>query len=181
MSLNKLIFAFLLAVATSATAIAQTSADVVKTSGLLSVDKVKQGASVQAAVAMDISKGYHINSNRPLDKFLIPASLKIEPLNGASSSAVLFPRASMRRFPFSKTRMSVFEGRAVVRFTLRALPSLAVGKYTLHAKLTVQACNDQACLPPKTIDVSIPVEVVSAAAQVGNINGDVFGPARARK
>ena len=181
MRFARLIFVILFVIAAGATALAQSSADAVKAAGLLSVDKVKQGAAVQAAVAVEISKGYHVNSNRPLDKFLIPAALKIEPLNGLSSSAVIYPRASMRKFPFSKGAMSVFEGRAVLRFTIRALPSLGVGKYALHAKLTFQACNDQACLPPKTVDVGIPFEVVAAAAQVNNINGDVFAPSRAKK
>ena len=181
MRFYRLLSPFLLAVGLSATALAQSSSDAVKAAGLLSVDRVKQGATVQAAVAVDISKGYHINSNKPLDKFLIPASLKIEPMGGAPVSAVIYPRPSMRRFPFSKTPMSVFEGRAVIRFTIRALPSLAVGKHTLLAKLTVQACNDKACLAPKTLDIGIPFEVVEAAAQVNNVNGDVFGPARGKK
>ena len=181
MRIYKLIFSLPVAVAISITALAQSSSDVVKAAGLLSVDKVKQGTSVQAAVTLNIDKGYHINSNRPLDKFLIPASLKIQPMGGLSASPVIYPRPTMRKFPFSKTPMSVYEGRVVLRFTLRAPASLAVGKYTLQAKLTVQACNDQACLPPKAIDVSIPIEVVAAAAQVNNINGDVFGPARGKK
>ena len=171
-------FVLALIIIAASSALAQSSADVVKASGALSVDKVKQGATVKAAVVVNISQGYHINSNRPLDKFLIPAALKIEPLSGATASAVIYPPASMRKFPFSKTPMSVFEGRAIIRFTLRALPSLAPGNYTLRAKLTVQACNDQACLPPKTLDVSIPFEVVPATAQVNNINGDLFGAPR---
>ena len=178
---NRLILAGLLGIAACTPALAQSSADVVKATALLSADKLKQGGSVQAAVVLDINKGYHINSNRPLDKFLIPVALKLEPLAGTSASAVLYPRAIMRKFPFSKTPMSVFEGRAVLRFTIRALPALAVGKWTLHAKLTVQACNDQACLPHKTVDVGIPIEVVAATTQVNNINGEVFGPPRGRK
>lgn len=170
------VLALIAVLATSA--LAQSSADVVKASGALSVDKVKQGATVKAAVVVNISQGYHINSNRPLDKFLIPAALKIEPLNGVTASAIVYPAASMRKFPFSKTPMSVFEGRAIIRFSLRTLPSLAPGSYTLRAKLTVQACNDQACLPPKTLDVNIPFEVVPATAQVNNINPDLFGAPR---
>ena len=128
MRFYKLIFPSLLAVGLGATAQAQSSSDAVKAAGLLSADKVKQGSTVQAAVVVDISKGYHINSNKPLDKFLIPVSLKIEPLDGASLSAVIYPRARMRRFPFSMTPMSVFESRAVLRFTIRARQRAGVNR-----------------------------------------------------
>jgi hypothetical protein len=31
---------------------------------------------------IDIDSGYHINSNRPLDKFLVATALKVEPEAG---------------------------------------------------------------------------------------------------
>ncbi|HKF54126.1 MAG TPA: hypothetical protein VKJ45_01730, partial [Blastocatellia bacterium] len=73
------------------------------------------------------------------------------------------------------------EGRAVLKFTATASPSLAVGSHSIHGKLTVQACNDQACLQPKTIDVEIPLEVVGPDAQANPANGDIFGTAGGKR
>jgi len=35
-----------------------------------------------------------------------------------------------------------------------------VGPAVMTGKLRYQACNDRMCLAPKTLDVSLPVEVV---------------------
>ena len=152
-----LFFSIILTVCFSAQA--QTSASVVKVKPQESVYKVKPGATFQVAVVLEIDGGYHINSNQPADKFLIPTSLKIESLKGLRANTVRYPKAKFQKFSFSEKPMSVFEGRTVLRFTARALPTLAQGSHTLKAKLTVQACNDELCLRPQTVNVEIPLEV----------------------
>ena len=162
-------------------ALGQSSADAVKLSTALSVDKVKQGSAFQAAVVVNIENGYHINSNRPSDSFLIATVLKLEKTDGVVAGLVRYPRASLKKFSFSKKPMSVYEGRANLTFAARAVSALSIGSHTIHGKLTVQACNDQACLIPKTIDVDIPFEVVPASAQVNSINGGIFVSSHTRR
>ena len=154
-----LFFSVILAVCLSATAQAQTSASVVKVKPQESVYKVKPGATFQVAVVVEIEEGYHINSNQPADKFLIPTSLKVESLKGLRANTVRYPKAKDEKFSFSEKPMSVFDGRTVLRFTARALPTLAQGNHTLKAKLTVQACNNEQCFRPQTVNVDIPLEV----------------------
>src|SRR5262245_33576887 len=103
---------------------AQGSAKVVKVSFGESVYKIKRGGSAQIAVIIQVDEGYHINSNRPAEKFLIPTRLKLEPLTGLSPSAVIYPKATLQKFEFSAKPLSVFEGKAVLKLTARALPSL---------------------------------------------------------
>ncbi len=47
----------------------QSSADV-NISGSIAPDKIKKGRIVRASVVMDIPAGLHVQSNKPLDKFL---------------------------------------------------------------------------------------------------------------
>jgi hypothetical protein len=35
-----------------------------------------------------------------------------------------------------------------------------VGPGTVGGKLRYQACNDRMCLPPKTLDVDLPVDII---------------------
>ena len=140
-------------------ALAQGSAKVVKVSPGESVYKLKRGGSVQVAVNIEVDEGYHINSNRPAEKYLIATALKIEHIAGLTTTPVIYPKAKLQRFEFSQKPLSVFEGKAVLKLTARALASLATGSQTLKGKLTVQACNNQQCLRPQTIDVSIPLRV----------------------
>lgn len=137
----------------------QGSAKVVKVSPGEAVYKIKRGGAAQLAVIIEIDGSYHINSNRPAEKYLIPTALKVERTAGLTTTTVIYPKAKLEKFEFSKKPLSVFEGKTVLKLTVRALPSLAPGSHTIKGKLTVQACNNQLCLRPQTIDVSIPLQV----------------------
>lgn len=155
----KLFSLFVVVSILGASALAQGSGRVVKVRTGEPAYKVKRGGTAQIAVVLEIDEGYHINSNRPSDKNLIPTALKFERAAGLTTSPVAYPKAKLRKFEFSSKPLSVFEGKTVLKLTARALPTAAAGAQMLKAKLTVQACNDQACLRPQTIDVSIPLNV----------------------
>lgn len=138
---------------------AQGSAKVVKVNPSEASYKIKRGGTVQIGVAIDVDEGYHINSNRPAEKYLIPTSLKFERIDGITTSPIIYPKAKLQKFEFSQKPLSVFEGKTLLKLTARALPSLTPGAQTLKGKLTVQACNNQQCLRPQTVDVSIPLQV----------------------
>ena len=152
---KNILFLIVITFLLSATALAQSSSSVVKvTAGSA---KVKRGGSAVATVTLDISDGYHINSNRPGDANLRATQLKIEPLTGFTFGAVTYPKAKSQKFAFSPKPLSVFEGKAVLKFTVRA--SASAGSQTAKGKLSIQACNNEVCLRPQTVDVSIPIEV----------------------
>jgi hypothetical protein len=153
-----LLIAFVLALASGATG--QSSSKVVKVSTGEAPYKIKKGATTQVAVVLDIEKGYHINSNRPTDKNLIATVLKLEKTAGLGTTTVRYPKAKMEKFGFSPKPLSVFDGRVKLLFSVRALPSAAAGQQSIRGKLTIQACNNEVCLRPQTVDVTIPVEVL---------------------
>jgi len=157
MKLRTLSFLFLLLVGLSATAAAQTSTSVIKIRPEQSSYKVKAGTATPLVLIVEIDDGYHINSNRPADKNLIPTSLKFDKLAGISVSPVIYPKAKLQKFGFSPKPLSVYEGKAIFKMTARALPAFD-GNQTLKGKLTVQACNNEVCLRPQTVDVAIPLE-----------------------
>lgn len=157
MKLHKLVFAILIIGMTIATAAAQSSASVVKVSAAGA--QVKRGASASATVTLNIDGGYHINSNRPTEQFLIATALKLEAPKGITAGPVLYPKAKLQKFNFSPKPLSVYDGQVVLKFTARAAASTAPGSQTIKGKLTIQACNHEACLRPQTVDVNIPIAV----------------------
>jgi hypothetical protein len=159
MKYSKLVFLLALFIFSSASAMAQTSASVVKVRSEPSTYKIKPGTLAQISVVLDIDNGYHINSNHPTEKYLIPTALKLDRMPGLTVAVIRYPKAKLQKFSFSDKPLSVFEGKAILKFTARALPSLPPGNHTLKGKLTLQACNDQLCLRPQTVDVDIPIEV----------------------
>src|SRR6185503_9169584 len=125
----------------------------------LSTDKVQRGRMVKGTVVLDIPAGFHVNSNRPLEKFLIPTQLKIDAPKGIRVSAVTYPRAVLRNFKFSKNRVSVYEGRATMRFSLTVPANFSIGTTEVKVHLRYQSCNDDVCFPPQNRDVSLWLKV----------------------
>ncbi len=158
MKLIRVLFLFALLAGLSAQALAQSSSSVVKVRPGASTYTVKQGTAAKLELVLDIDGGYHINSNRPNDRNLVATALKFDKMPGLVITPVVYPKAKMQKFEFSEKPLSVFEGSIVLRFTARALPNASAN--ALKGKLTIQACNDQLCLRPQTVDVSIPIEIV---------------------
>lgn len=125
----------------------------------VSPDQVQRGRSAQATVVLEIPSGFHINSNRPLEKFLIPTQLKIEAPSGIVIGPVSYPRAVLRKFKFSKNRVSVYEGRATMRFNVTVPANFSLGTKELKARLRYQSCNDEVCFPPQSRDLSLWLKV----------------------
>lgn len=142
--------------------------------GYFATDKAQRGRVVPAAVVIDIPAGYHINSNRPLETYLIATQLKVDAPAGVRIGPVVYPRPVLKSFKFSKKQLSVYEGRAVLRFNLTA-PANYSGPVDLKAHVRLQSCNDEVCFPPKTQDINMHIDVVGATDRVTRVNGWVFG------
>ena len=132
----------------------QSSADV-NVSGSLAPDKVKKGRVVRASVTMDIPAGLHVQSNKPLDKFLIATKLDVETPAGMKVGPISYPRALMRKLKFSKGIVAVYEGKSVVRFNVTVPPGYSGGSGEIKGKLRFQACDDESCFPPVTREVKM--------------------------
>lgn len=147
----------------------------IEVNGYLSVDRAQRGRTVQAVVVMDIPSGFHVNSNRPLAKFLVATQLRLESPAGIRAGPVIYPRAVLRRFKFSKDELSVYEGRAILRFNMTVPANFSSGAAELKARLRYQSCNEELCFPPQTREVTLPITIVGANEAVKRINGEYFG------
>lgn len=121
--------------------------------------EVVAGSSDEAIVRVTIDPGYHVNANPPTYPYLIATTLEIAPAEGVSANSVAYPSAVSRQFPFAEKALAVYEGEAVIKPTLTAAKSASKGERSISAILRIQACDDQVCYPPGTIDLQIPVTI----------------------
>ncbi len=128
------------------------SAPNISVDGSLTPNKVQRGRTVQGSVIMEIPSGYHANSNRPLEKFLIATQLQIEAPKGVRVGPITYPRALLRSLKFSKSKVSVFEGRTTIRFSVNVPRKFEGNSVELKAKLRIQSCNDDTCFPPQNLE-----------------------------
>lgn len=132
----------------------QSAADI-SVSGSVTPDRIKRARSAKGTVVMEIPSGLHVQSNKPLDKYLVPTKLDIDAPQGVRVGGIIYPRPLMRKLKFSKNQVAVYEGRATIRFNVTVPASFNGNSAELKGRLRFQACNDEACFPPVTREVKM--------------------------
>ena len=144
--------------------------------GYYATDKAQRGKVVRAAVVLEVPDGYHVNANKPLGKYAIPTTLKIEGPNGVTLGPIAFPRAIVRKLKATNNEaLAVYEGRAIMRFNVTVPANYGDGWLNLKAKVRYQSCNDDVCFPPKSQEIDFGIGIVGANERVSRANGWVFG------
>jgi len=101
-----------------------------------------------------IAPGLHINSHTPTEEELIPTTLSIPASTGVRLEGAVYPPGAEFRLPLDPgTRLSVYTGE----FTVQARLVATAGDHLVEARLRYQACDSNACLPPRTITAAIDV------------------------
>lgn len=114
----------------------------------------KRGEAIQVKTGLQLQGGYHLNSNKPEDPYLIPLRLTWD-AETVETVSVSFPEPRKEKYEFSEKPLSVFTGDFAITSTIKPK---AAGFIVLTGKLRYQACNYNSCLPPKTIDIKIPAD-----------------------
>jgi hypothetical protein len=119
---------------------------------------VKKGATVDVKVTASLNEGFHLNSHTPTEDYLIPLSLKWEgPLQEVE---VVYPKPQLEKYSFDDKPLSVLTGQFPLVTKFKAPEGAVPGPVTLSGKVRYQACNNNACFPPKTVPVTLTVQVL---------------------
>jgi len=117
------------------------------------------GGAADFIMVATIQEGFHINSNKPAQDYLIPTRVELAEAAGFELEKVDYPAGALKSFGFAPDeKLSVYEGTVKVRGRLRA-KSAAAGAHTLRLVFHYQACNDQICLRPAQREVKLTVQV----------------------
>ena len=119
--------------------------------------EISVGGSADAIVRVTVQSGYHINSNPPSFPYLKATELEMAHTNEVSLNFVVYPKPLVKTFAFSDKPLDVYEGETPLTVSLAAAKTAKKGQQSIPAKLRIQACDDQVCYPPGSIDLVIPV------------------------
>jgi len=120
--------------------------------------RVPRAGSVEQRLKLRLQPGYHVNSDKPNDEFLIPLRLSWD--SGAVETVeVEFPKPMIEKSEISEKPLSLFTGNFEIVTKFKRAPGAVPGPGLLTGKLRYQACNDKMCLPPKNIEVKVPLLV----------------------
>jgi DsbC/DsbD-like thiol-disulfide interchange protein len=153
----------------------QPPASVVKPHTYVSLDPVPRGKEFQVAVVVEIARGYHMNSHKPTDAYLIPTTLTPQLPAGFQLVDTVYPNGKLEKFAFSPDKaLDVYSGSVTLRLKLAAQANAALGSATIPMTLHYQACNDSACLPPVNVPVTVKVAVGEASAKPRPMHPEIF-------
>jgi len=119
----------------------------------------KRGAVVQSKIPVTIREGFHVNSNKPNEEFLIPLKLTWSSTGALEGGTITYPTPTQEKYEFSEKPVSIFTGSFNLVANFKVAANAPAGPGIAAGKLRYQACSDKACFPPKTVDVSISYQV----------------------
>jgi DsbC/DsbD-like thiol-disulfide interchange protein len=155
--------------------------DVVKPEAFVSLAPVPRGRTVDLAVVAHIRSGFHMNSHQPKEDYLIPTALTADLPKGLRALSTIYPAGAMRKFKFSPDALSVYDGSVTIRMKLQVAATAPLGKLTLPLTLRYQPCNDELCLPPANLPLSIEIEIAPAGAKAQPQHPEIFSAPAGKK
>jgi thiol:disulfide interchange protein DsbD len=127
------------------------------------VDSVKPGDAFNAKLSVAIAAGAHMQSHKPLEDYLIPAVVFVEPTAGLEIGEVKYPEAHIRTDKLLG-KLSEYSGDVDFVIPVTVDDDADRAPREIHGVLQYQICNDAGtCYPPVWAEFSIPVQMAGGA------------------
>jgi thiol:disulfide interchange protein DsbD len=138
------------------------------------------GANGTASVAVKVRSGWHVQANPASNESSIPTAITVAGDPGITIATPLYPPGRMVKLAIDDQPLSVYDGTVTIRLPVSVASGAVPGARALSGKLRFQACNDQLCLPPSTVEFKLAVDVAAAgggATAPGGAAGGTSAPA----
>ena len=121
-----------------------------------STGKAAGTTPLKLIVHVEVAEGWHINSQAPLDSFLVPTTVSAE-AQGWEFGKPEYPKADLQHSEVMGGDLSLFTGAFDIPFACKPMGKGKPKPGTLPARtkvtLNYQSCNNNMCLPPKSVTV----------------------------
>ncbi len=120
--------------------------------------EISSNGSTEASIKVVIMPGYHVNANPATYPYLIATEVTPGKVPGLSTEKPKYPSAKTQKFEFADEPLAVYEGEAEVKFPLKADAKVA-GQISLPLSVRVQACDNEKCFQPATLNTGLQITV----------------------
>jgi thiol:disulfide interchange protein DsbD len=146
----------------------------VTATGYVSLSNVPRGGTAQVALGVTTRSPWHINANLVTQDFLVPTEVRFVPPPGIAVRGVVYPQGIEKKLGFSPEPLRLYEGTVYVGAMIDVAADAPVDTVSIRAVITYQACDNEKCLLPESLEVFIPVPISSPEAAVDLAHPDVF-------
>jgi Thiol:disulfide interchange protein DsbD, N-terminal len=127
--------------------------------------RVEAGGDSTVTLNFRVRPNFHINSNKPGSKLLIPTVLKLSPPTDIIVGSTDYPAGKDMKLSFAPgEKLNVYTGNFEVTTRVITMRKTPPGNYRVRGDLKYQACDNRACYPPTTIPVIFDVTVARASS-----------------
>lgn len=116
---------------------------------------VKRGSTATENLRVTLRPGFHVNSDKPKDEFLIP--LKLTWTGPLETRKITYPKPG--EVKVGNDMLSVLTGSFEIETQFAAPSQASAGVTMMEGKLHYQACDNQSCKRPATVSVQLPVSI----------------------
>ncbi len=121
--------------------------------------EVHPGKAFPTVVTVTVQKGWHIYANPPGAENVKPTELVLAKGSAGRLENVEYPSGESIIPPGTMETVSVYEDKVEMKARILLPRDTQPGTAELTLNLRYQACNDRACLAPKTLKVPLRVKV----------------------
>jgi hypothetical protein len=115
-----------------------------------------RGSTVSQTLTVTVKPGYHVNSDKPKDEYIIPMKLTWTG-GGVDAKSTVYPKAE--EIQVNGQSLTVFTGKFPIQTEFQVGANATPGTVTLNGKLKYQACTNEMCLRPMTLDIPLQVTI----------------------
>ncbi len=136
---------------------------------------IAPGEDFRVLIKFIIDEGWHINSDRPFQEYLIPTNVVMNEESPFQTKKITYPAGEKMTFAFSPDEpLSVYSGAVWAELDVAPFLNAAAGSALLEIDVTSQACNDRLCLAPTTQTLAIPVTIDPGAVAGQSRHASLF-------
>ncbi len=130
------------------------------------------GDTFRMAVEVRLDEGYHVNSEAPIDPYLIPTSLILDAPQGIDVQKLAFPEASI--LLQVGIELVVFNEEFVIGVELAIADDVEPGEHVVPAVLRYQSCDETICYAPTQEPFEFLVRVLGPTSEPGPADAELF-------
>ncbi|HXV13632.1 MAG TPA: cytochrome c biogenesis protein CcdA [Candidatus Krumholzibacteria bacterium] len=146
----------------------------VSATGYVSLSNVPQGGSAQLALEIKITAPWHVNANPASEEFLVPTEVAFELPPGVTLRGIVYPPGAEMKLAFAEAPLRLYDGTVYVGAVIDVASDVPIDTSIVTATITYQACDNEKCLLPQTLEVPILLAISSPRDPVDLASPEVF-------
>jgi Disulphide bond corrector protein DsbC len=121
---------------------------------------VEQGSTIEIDLSAEVQEGWHVYGLTQVPGGPTPLRVALDEDGVLQLISVKSGTASVKKHdPSFDLETEVYPGSFSVDMQTQVKQHAAVGNQSIPISVRFQACNDRTCLPPKTVHLSVPIEI----------------------